>query len=149
MAQEPIWLFGSFTFNLALCMVKIWFMRKIYKWSTLNHYTNPNWILIVHVNSIPTRQIFTGISSNTQSKLCVVSMTERVWDFRNNALWDTHYHIDIINMPYWGLDWHGSIFFRQLPQSPPHFHSFQRCSQFKLTLIFEYILLECFSSTIE
>ena len=43
-----------------------------------------------HVNNIPTMHLFTGISRNTQSKLCMLSLTECVWDFRNNALWDTH-----------------------------------------------------------
>ena len=37
-------------------------------------------------------QFFTGISRNTQSKLWMLSLTECVWDFQNNALWDTHQH---------------------------------------------------------
>ena len=34
--------------------------------------------------------IFAGISRNTQSKSYMLSLTECVWDFQNNALWDTH-----------------------------------------------------------
>ena len=44
---------------------------------------------IAHVNNIPTMQFFTGISRNTQSKSDMLSLTECVWEFRNNALWDT------------------------------------------------------------
>ena len=46
--------------------------------------------LIGHVNNIPTMQIFTGISTNTQSKSDMLSfMTECFWEFRNIELWDT------------------------------------------------------------
>ena len=45
---------------------------------------------IGHVNNIPTMQLFTGIPRNTQSKCYMLSLTECVWEFRNNALWDTH-----------------------------------------------------------
>ena len=44
---------------------------------------------IAHVNNIPTMQFFTGIFRNTQSKLYMLSLTECVWDFQDNALWDT------------------------------------------------------------
>ena len=37
-------------------------------------------------------QLFIGISRNSQSKSYMLSLTECVWDFQNNALWDTHYH---------------------------------------------------------
>ena len=47
-------------------------------------------ILIGHV--IPTMQFFAGISRNTQSKPYMLSLTECVWDFHNNALSDTHCH---------------------------------------------------------
>ena len=47
---------------------------------------------IGHVNNIPTMQNFTGISRNTRSKSYVLSLTECVWEFQNNALWDTHEH---------------------------------------------------------
>ena len=43
-----------------------------------------------HVNNIPTMQFFTGSSRYTQSKLYMLSLTEWVWDFQNDALWDTH-----------------------------------------------------------
>ena len=45
---------------------------------------------IGHVSNIPTMQFFTGISRNTQSKSSMLSVTECVWDFQNNASWDTH-----------------------------------------------------------
>ena len=41
---------------------------------------------IGHVNNIPTMQLFTGIPKNTQSKSYMLSLTECVWDFQNNAL---------------------------------------------------------------
>ena len=44
---------------------------------------------IGHVNNIPTMQLITGISRNTQSKSYMLSLTECDWEFRNNALWDT------------------------------------------------------------
>ena len=40
---------------------------------------------IGHVNNIPTMQFFTGISRYTQSKSYMVSLTECVWEFRNNV----------------------------------------------------------------
>ena len=47
---------------------------------------------IGHVKNIPTKQFFTRISRNTQSKSYTLSLTECVWEVRNNALWDTHQH---------------------------------------------------------
>ena len=44
---------------------------------------------IGHVNIIPTMQFFAGIFRNTRSKLYMLSLTECVWDFQNNALWET------------------------------------------------------------
>ena len=55
--------------------------------STLNHSDK---YIIGHVNNIPTMQFFTGISGNTQSKLYTLQSAECVWDFQNDALWDTH-----------------------------------------------------------
>ena len=43
-----------------------------------------------HVNNIPTMQCFTGNSRNTQSNSYMLSLTECVWEIRNNALWDIH-----------------------------------------------------------
>ena len=40
--------------------------------------------------------IFTVIFRNTQSKSHMLSLTGCVWEFRNNALWDTHYHVILI-----------------------------------------------------
>ena len=37
-------------------------------------------------------QFFVGISRNTQSKSYMLSLTECVWNFQNNALRDTHEH---------------------------------------------------------
>ena len=49
------------------------------------------WVTIGHVNNISTMQFFTGISRNTQSKSYILSLTECVWEFQNNALWDNVY----------------------------------------------------------
>ena len=38
-------------------------------------------------------QFFIGISRNTQSKYYELSLTECLWEFRNDALWDTHLHV--------------------------------------------------------
>ena len=43
-------------------------------------------------NNIPTMQFFTGISRITQSKSFMLSLTECVWDFQNDVLWDSHEH---------------------------------------------------------
>ena len=53
---------------------------------------------ILHVNNIPTMQFFTGISRNTQSKSYMLSLTECVWEFQNNALWDTCLHALFMSM---------------------------------------------------
>ena len=47
-----------------------------------------------HGNNIPAMQLLTGISRNTQLKshMYVLSLAECVWEFPNNALWDTRYH---------------------------------------------------------
>ena len=37
------------------------------------------------VNNIPTMQFFIGISRNTQPKSYMLSLTEGVWEFQNNA----------------------------------------------------------------
>ena len=37
-----------------------------------------------------TIQFLTGISRIEQSKSYVLSLTQCVWDFQNNALWATH-----------------------------------------------------------
>ena len=49
---------------------------------------------IGHVNNIPTMQFFSGISIKTcmlSTELVMLSLTESVWEFQNNALWDTHH----------------------------------------------------------
>ena len=57
-------------------------------------YKNHLWSKSIgHVYNIPTMQFFTGISRYTQSKSYMLSLTESVWEFRNNALWDTHQHV--------------------------------------------------------
>ena len=45
-------------------------------------------VIIRHVNDIPTMQFFTGISRINHSKSYMLSLTECVWDFQNNAFWD-------------------------------------------------------------
>ena len=47
-------------------------------------------IVIGHDNNIPTMQFFAGFSKNTQPQSYILSLTECVWVFRNNALWDAH-----------------------------------------------------------
>ena len=37
-------------------------------------------------------QFVTGTSKSTQSNSYMLSLIEGFWDFRNNALWDTHEH---------------------------------------------------------
>ena len=54
------------------------------------------------VNNIPTMQFFTGISRNTQSTH-MLSMTECVWEFQNNALWDTLQHALLVGIGGWLL----------------------------------------------
>ena len=55
--------------------------------------------IIRHVNNIPTTQFFTRISRNNQSKSYMLSLTECVWEFGNNALWDTHEHALLFDSP--------------------------------------------------
>ena len=56
-------------------------------------YCTYNVVPIGHVNNIPAIQFFTGISRNVQSKsYTMLTLMECVWDFQNNALWDTHWH---------------------------------------------------------
>ena len=43
-----------------------------------------------HVNNIPTIHFTLEFSKNTQSKSYMLWLTECVWKFHNNALWDTH-----------------------------------------------------------
>ena len=44
-------------------------------------------------NNIPTMQFFIGISRNIQSKYYQLSLTDCLWEFRNDALWDTPLHV--------------------------------------------------------
>ena len=43
-----------------------------------------------HVHNIPTMHLFSGIFRNTKSKSFMLWLTECVWKFHNNVLWDTH-----------------------------------------------------------
>ena len=52
-------------------------------------------ISIGNVNNIPTE-----ISRNTLSKSYMLSLTEFVWDFRNNSLWKNHSHF-LLKAPNW------------------------------------------------
>ena len=45
---------------------------------------------IRYVNNILIMKFLTGISRNTQSKFCMLSLTECVRDFENYVLWGTH-----------------------------------------------------------
>ena len=56
---------------------------------------------IGHVNNIPSMQFFTRISWYTRSKSYMLSLTECVWEFRNNALWDTQYHALLNHIILW------------------------------------------------
>ena len=48
---------------------------------------------IKHVNNVSPNANFTGISEKYSIRiLFMLSMTECVWEFQNNALWDTHQH---------------------------------------------------------
>ena len=40
-------------------------------------------------------QSFTGISWNLQSKSYTLSLTECIWEFQNNALWNTHWYTQL------------------------------------------------------
>ena len=51
---------------------------------------NSSIFFIGHVSDVPSMQLITGISRNTQSISYMLSLTECVWEFQNNALWDTH-----------------------------------------------------------
>ena len=46
-------------------------------------------IVVIH-SVIFTMKFFTGIFRNALSKPHMLSLTECVWEFQNNALWDTH-----------------------------------------------------------
>ena len=45
-----------------------------------------------HVYNISLMQFSTDISRITHSKSYMLSLTESIWKFRNDELWDTHYH---------------------------------------------------------
>ena len=64
-----------------------------------------------HVNNIPTMQYFTGISRNTQSKSYMLSLSECVWDFHNNALWDTLFDSNLMKK----MELHCPSCFRRSP----------------------------------
>ena len=50
-------------------------------------------VMMGHVNNIPTMQFRSVIPRNAQSKWCyMTSLTESVWEFRNEALWGTLLH---------------------------------------------------------
>ena len=51
-----------------------------------------------HVNNIPKMQFVTGISRNAPSQSYMLSLTECVWDFQNNSLWDTYLHALLVRI---------------------------------------------------
>ena len=70
-------------------------LSEFQAYAVSSDYQSPSMLrlqIIWHVNNIPTMQLFTGISRYTESKLYMLSLTECIWDFQNNALWDTHQH---------------------------------------------------------
>ena len=62
---------------------------------------NLDFYLIGHVSNIPVMPFLTGISDNTQSKSCMLSLTEYFWDFQNNALWATLKHALLQKNGWW------------------------------------------------
>ena len=52
-------------------------------------FRSPIW----RINEYPATHYFTGISRNTQSKSYMLSLAERVWEFRSHALRDTLLYI--------------------------------------------------------
>ena len=82
-----------------ILIVKVQFWQKIVLRHSHMLVLHVQWGLIYlhipvidlgHFNNIPAMQFFTGISRHTQSKSCRLSLTQCVWEFRNNALWATH-----------------------------------------------------------
>ena len=72
-----------------------WPWANFLHWSSKRVFTQLKKIVINlfgigRVNNIPTKQFLIGISKNTQPKSYMLSLTECVWEFLNNALWDTH-----------------------------------------------------------
>ena len=85
MCIKSLWLPLTFLFTVLLACVSCIFLCK------KDHYvlvSNPWHGTIGHVNNIPTMQSFTGIFRKTQSKSYMLSLTEGVWEFQNNAFWD-------------------------------------------------------------
>ena len=56
------------------------------RWVPITNYNRDLIWWTRHVDNIPTMQFFAGISTKSYTP----SLTEWVWDFQNNALWDTH-----------------------------------------------------------
>ena len=81
-----------------LCCVKATSRAKPAKHSYCRldkQWVNPTTpcVMMGHVNNIPTMQFRSVIPSNAHSKWCnMTSLTESVWEFRNEALWDTVLH---------------------------------------------------------
>ena len=90
---------------------RIWWVSSIYNWSIIEVWQKmrlkhiptewqsctSQWVWkncsqMGHVDNIPTMQFFTEISRNTQSISYMLSLNVSVWDFQDNALWDTHKH---------------------------------------------------------
>ena len=63
-------------------------------WFVKDTFISESLILVLklpigHLNNIPTMQQFRGISRNTPSKSYILSLTECLRDYQNNALWET------------------------------------------------------------
>ena len=77
-------------YNTYLCKLSLLYLFG-YLFNILLIGWNSGIVPLGYVNEYPTMQFFTGISTNTQStKIYILSLTECVWDFQNNALLDTH-----------------------------------------------------------
>ena len=75
--------------DMASCYPKGEYFQDVI-FSYLLVFLNTYVVGIGHFDNIPTTQFFTGISRNTPSKSYMLSLTECVWDFKNNARCGTH-----------------------------------------------------------
>ena len=87
-----------------------------------------HYCIIGCVYNIPTMQFLTGISRNTQSKSYMLSFTEFVWDFQNNALWDNQSIFLFFTPVHLIRSWSKSMKLISLIQSNPlQKHTYPQC----------------------
>ena len=69
-------------------------LEQVCVYSCTEYYSN--WILLHHQNRGCLQRshnaIFHWNFQKYSYKSCMLSLTECVWEFQNDALWDTHYH---------------------------------------------------------